>query len=310
MRKVGRQLSVASNGNHYTEHHRQEAERALNGNGGLAPSVNGPKESFFSHLRKRARRLSGRNQVPHSPKADDLEANAGCGPWSSSNRSSMALDPTAAPMQLHGPAGYKDTDSAGPYLRGSVDASSIMSQKQFSTMSSDKGVKKIRSLQQSQSSDSLLTMTANGVPISSRTRRAAQMSSHPVHRYETPDEEDELLDEVIKSAHNAAQRLDRNAQLEGDAVIRRKQASARQTLQHTTFEVMNVSSYPTPSPSSKRNSVYFDPTPAVTGSAPIDMQKRAVNSGPLQPKWPTPPYEESWADAAAASLFAAGAAYR
>jgi hypothetical protein len=27
-----------------------------------------------------------------------------------------------------------------------------------------------------------------------------QMSTHPVHRYETPEEEDELLDEVLHSA--------------------------------------------------------------------------------------------------------------
>ncbi|RAL59454.1 hypothetical protein DID88_006827 [Monilinia fructigena] len=91
-KKIGRQLSVASSTNHYAEIHRQQAEMALNGNSGLVSPPSGHKESFFSHLRKRARRFSGRqSQTPMSPKSMDLEAQAGCGPWSS-NRSSMVLD--------------------------------------------------------------------------------------------------------------------------------------------------------------------------------------------------------------------------
>jgi meiosis induction protein kinase IME2/SME1 len=54
-KKIGRQLSVASNGNHYADIHRQEAERALNGDGGLMSPPNGQKESFFSHLRSQRR---------------------------------------------------------------------------------------------------------------------------------------------------------------------------------------------------------------------------------------------------------------
>ena len=88
-KKIGRQLSVNSHGNHYSDIHRQEAERALNGIGNTAAS-NAQKESFFSHLRKRARRLSGRNQA--AAVNYDVEANAGCSPWP--NRSSVALDST------------------------------------------------------------------------------------------------------------------------------------------------------------------------------------------------------------------------
>lgn len=87
-KKVGRQLSVNSHGNHYSDAHRQEAERTLNGVGNGSNTA-GQKESFFSHLRKRARRLSGRNQAAAAVNYD-VEANAGCSPWP--NRSSVALD--------------------------------------------------------------------------------------------------------------------------------------------------------------------------------------------------------------------------
>ena len=316
VKKIGRQLSVASNGNHYAELHRQEAERALNGNGEPATPVSAHKESFFSHLRKRARRLSGRNQLPASPNVEDVEASAGCGPWTS-NRSSMALDPSAGPMSPSHPVEVRELDGAGMQnARYSVDASSLIGQKQVQAMPGCQGNKKrpqpARPIQQSQSSDSLNTMSASGAPISSRSRRAAQMSSHPVHRYEAPDEEDELLDEVINSAHRAAQRLDRSAPLDGGATVRRPtQACNRSPLSHMGQEVpSHPNPYPTPSPSSKRNSVYFGQSAEVTPSAPIDVQKRTTAQY-LQPKWPTPPYEDNdWADAAAASLYAAGAAYR
>ena len=100
-RKIGRQLSVNSNTNHYADIHRQEAERALNGRNGLASPTSGHRESFFSHLRKRARRFSGRYPAPISPNSDDVEANAGCAPWTNSNRQSMVIDslPIANPVQ-------------------------------------------------------------------------------------------------------------------------------------------------------------------------------------------------------------------
>jgi meiosis induction protein kinase IME2/SME1 len=318
--KIGRQLSVASNGNHYADLHRQEAERALNGTGGPATPVSAHKESFFSHLRKRARRLSGRNQLPASPNVDDLEASAGCGPWTS-NRSSMALDASAGPMSPAYTSDAKDPDGsvATQNARYSVDASSLMSQRQVQAMPGAPVNKKrpqpARPIQQSPSSDSLHTVSATGAAGSSRTRRAAQMSSHPVHRYEAPDEQDELLDEVIHSAHRAVQRLDRNAQLEGESTVRRTtQPAGRSPLSQMGYDVpSHPNPYPTPSPSSKRNSVYFGQSAQVTPSAPIDVQKQTTTASAsyLQPKWSTPPYEDNdWAAAAAASVHAAGAAYR
>ncbi|CCU83125.1 Cyclin-dependent kinase F-4 [Blumeria hordei DH14] len=100
-KKIGRQLSIASVNNHYTEMHRQEAEMALNGTTGLVSPPNGQKESFFSHLRKRARRFSGRqSQIPITPKSMDIEPHAGCGPWAS-NRSSVVMDTNQASSPIH-----------------------------------------------------------------------------------------------------------------------------------------------------------------------------------------------------------------
>ncbi|KAK5686860.1 Serine/threonine protein kinase, partial [Elasticomyces elasticus] len=114
-KKVGRQLSVNSHGNHYSDVHRLEAEKALSGGNGTASSHS--KESFFSHLRKRARRLSGRNSHIAS---DDVEANAGCMPWS--NRSSLALDSANVNDTKQG-ADLSELDNALQNVKYSLDAS-------------------------------------------------------------------------------------------------------------------------------------------------------------------------------------------
>jgi meiosis induction protein kinase IME2/SME1 len=45
--------------------------------------------------------------------------------------------------------------------------------------------------------------------------------------------------------------------------------------------------------------------------SPIDIKKGPYQQDGSTSKWPTPPYEENeWAAAAAASIYAAGAAYR
>ena len=100
----------------------------LEGGAGLKSPTGSQRESFFSHLRKRARRLSGRNQGPMSPNADDLEANVGCAPWAvnnnNNNRSSipdaqaiapMATDPSADPN-------FAQLDKALQNVRYSLDA--------------------------------------------------------------------------------------------------------------------------------------------------------------------------------------------
>ena len=282
-KKIGRQLSVASNGNHYSDLHRQEAERALNGQGVSSPTH---KEGFFSHLRKRARRLSGRHQIPLSPPADDIEANAGCGPWS--NRSSIAIDSATMNMPTNADE-FKDLDRALRNVRYSVEHTTPLNVGNTAAARLNLAQAKRHSLPQGHQTRSVgdLTLSNPAAPISTRTRRALQMSTHPVHRYETPDEEEELLDEMLASTQRANHRLNAD----------------RSPLRPSASNLGLSNPYPTPSPSAKRNSVGFGPVPR-----PVDIQHA---KGQEEPKWPTPPYDENeWATAAAASIYAAGAAYQ
>ncbi|KAI9820610.1 MAG: hypothetical protein M1827_004979 [Pycnora praestabilis] len=320
-KKIGRQLSVASSTNHYADIHRQEAERALNGNGGLASPPNGQKESFFSHLRKRARRFSGRYQTPLSPNSDDVEASAGCGPWQN-NRSSMAVD-SAAMANPASKADFTELDRALQNVRYSLEQSSSPNAtanqggKQSQSASLNPGLlKRHHSLshgQQVRSIDNLASAAASGTLVASRSRRAKQMPSHPVHRYETPDEEEELLDEVLASAHKVVNHLDR-------ATTRQEEGAHRSTtniknvttppLQHAASNGSYMNPYPTPSPSARQNNVLFGQGDHET-TKPLNITKRRSDKEDSNPTWPTPPYEENeWAAAAAASIYAAGAAYR
>lgn len=250
--KIGRQLSLNSNGNHYLDLNRQEAERMLNGSGSTTPTT---KESFFSHLRKRARRLSGRNQT--TP-ADDVEANAGCIPWS--NRSSMAFDGPNDPKQG---GDLSELDRALQSVKYSLDSSALSNVPVHLANGND--LHKRQSMPQA---------TANtSAPISSRTRRAKQMSSHPVHRYETPEEEDELLDEVLHSASKAARRLAQTQSLVVDTPSRTARALPNP--------------YPTPSPTARENAT-FDQQ-----SKPSKLQIPKMDSATTNRHWPTPPYEEA-----------------
>jgi meiosis induction protein kinase IME2/SME1 len=286
-KKIGRQLSVASTGNHYADIHRQQAEMALNGNSGLASPPNGQKESFFSHLRKRARRFSGRqSQTPISPKSMDIEAQAGCGPWAS-NRSSMIID---NPTQLPSPVPKVDThealDKALRNVQQNLDASQTAPIPPNHMVNPNSVLKRHHSLphQQPRSADNL-----RGVgPISSRTRRSQIPGGR---QYETPDEEDELLDEALTTTHRAMKRMDRNS----------IQNDNRQPLRQSNSNLGLSNPYPTPSPSASGNAVLFGQGIAqVTPSKVRDHHKQQSS---------TPPYdyeENEWAASAAASIFAAG----
>ena len=284
-KKIGRQLSVASSNNHYAEIHRQQAEMALNGNSGLASPPNGQKESFFSHLRKRARRFSGRqSQTPISPKSMDIEAQAGCGPWAS-NRSSMIIDSSQLPSPVHKVDTYEALDKALRNVQQNLDSSQPTNAPTPPShlISPSSVLKRHHSLpqQQPRSTDNL-----RGVgPISSRTRRG---QSHGVPQYETPDEEDELLDEVLTTTHKAMKRMDRNS-IHNDT---------RQSLRQSTSNVAVSNPYPTPSPSASGNAVLFGQGSNVTPSKVAQSNKQSS----------TPPYdyeENEWAASAAASIFAA-----
>lgn len=282
-KKIGRQLSVASSTNHYAELHRQQAERALNGNSGLASPTSGHKESFFSHLRKRARRFSGRHQTPMSPSYDDLEAQAGCGPWGS-NRSSMVIDsPPPAPVP-------KDTyDSLDKTLRDGPQMSEVPPVPPAHQVTPSSTLKRHHSLphQQPRSVDNLL-ITARGTgPVSSRTRRA--QAAQGVNQYDAPDEEDELLDEVLTSTHRAMKRLERE----------------ERPLRQSASNMGLANPYPTPSPSASGNVMLFGDGKEAITPQPIDFGKKTAEY-----KWPTPPYDENdWAASASASIWAAGSRF-
>ncbi|KAI0130853.1 Pkinase-domain-containing protein [Daldinia grandis] len=281
-KKIGRQLSVASSASHYTEMHRQQAERALNGNSGLASPPSGHKESFFSHLRKRARRFSGRHQTPVSPSYEDLEAQAGCGPWSS-NRSSMVIDQNGSTAKVDN---YESLDRT---LRDSHNPALGTPAPPIHMTASNGNLKRHHSLphQQPRSVDNLIGVARTPGPISSRTRRA--QATHGVQS-DALDEEDELLDEALHSTHKAMKRLEK----EGKTNLRQSASNAGLS-----------NPYPTPSPSANGNAVLFGDGHESLAPKPLDLRKNSGRDG--QNKWPTPPYEEGeWASSAAASIWAAG----
>ncbi|TID21824.1 meiosis induction protein kinase-like protein [Venturia nashicola] len=271
-KKIGRQLSVASHGNHYTDVHRQEAERALNGTNSLASPTHGGKEGFFSHLRKRARRFSGRYATPVSPSSDDIEANAGCGPWQTgSNRQSM-VDSNLAPIANPVPSNdFSELDKALQNVRSSLEAS----------RGKGAGVKRHHSLAREYSSPN----GASGSG-STRPRKAVNKSGHSSLPYDTPDEEDELLDEALTRAHDAAKNLDTHAQPQ---------------------------TYLTPASSAHQHEVGYGQAQQQTANPAkaLDIAKPRQRRADYNSKWPTPPYEESeWAAAAIDNIFSIQQQYR
>ena len=305
-KKIGRQLSVASQGSHYPDTHRQEAERALNGNGGLTSPSGTQKESFFSHLRKRARRLSVRTQLPTSPKDDEMDKSTGCAPWGS-QRNSMTDNEQcdAQPNQ-----NFTDLDKALQNVRYSLESSANQpgkaavpvqpaAAKTAQRVSSNPVLKRHPSLSQAQGRG-----TPSPTPSLSQSRslrRGNQKPNLSANQYETPDEQEELLDEALSSAQFAAAHLDRQQQNQGTY-----RAGARQP------DYSLPVPYPTPSPSAKRNSVLFGNSgDQQTPSKPIDIAHGKNQAQASAYPWPTPPYDDNeWAAAAAASIAAAGDQYR
>ncbi|EGR47028.1 hypothetical protein MKX07_003901 [Trichoderma sp. CBMAI-0711] len=279
-KKLGRQLSVNSSNNNYTEMHRAQAERALNGQSGLASPPSAHKESFFSHLRKRARRFSGRHQTPVSPAYDDMEAQVGCGPWNS-NRSSMLVDQQVNPVPKA--EGFESLDKTLSDVSGAEPRVPVPPSHQAAGK-----LKRHHSLpyQQPRSVDNLIGAARNG-PVSSRTRRA--QAAQGVQQYEAPAEEDELLDEVLTSTQRAMKRLEGNAK------------SLRQSASNLGLSTSQP--YPSPSPSANSNQLLYADGAEALAPKPLDLSKKTAN----QYKWPTPPYEGGeWSASASASIWAAG----
>lgn len=233
-----------------------------------------------------------------------MEANAGTAPWS--NRSSIIVDSI---IPENGGNDFTELDKALQSVRYSLEQQERPAQPtRYMTSpepaSPQSTLKRMHSIPNAQSSTA---MTPSSIaPISSRTRRALQMTSHPVHHYETPEEEDELLDEVLNSATRAVKRLDHTSKLDERTDLGQKDQN-RQTVQMPTHYV-SQDPYPTPSPSAKRNGVLFGEE-AATPAQPLNITKQRTENQHGASHWPTPPYEENeWAN----SVFAASTstAYR
>lgn len=283
-KKISRQLSVQSSTNHYAEMHRQQAERALNGTG-LASPPSAQKESFFSfsHLRKRARRFSGRHQTPVSPAFDDIEAQAGCGPWSS-NRSSFVVE-------QHAVSKVDTYDSLDKTLRDGPNASDdpCAPVPPMHTTASSGNLKRHHSLphHQPRSVDNLIGAVRTPGPVSSRTRRA--QGAHGVQG-DALDEEEELLDEVLHSTHRAMKRLEKDG---------------KPGLRQSASNLGLSNPYPTPSPSASGNMALFGDVHKPVTPKPLDLKKQMGNG--VEQKWSTPPDDGTeWASTASASIWAAG----
>ncbi|KAI5307083.1 hypothetical protein KEM56_004804 [Ascosphaera pollenicola] len=328
-------------------------------------ALTSPKESFFSHLRKRARRLSGRNNFGsnnssgNTATGQDEEAGCAGGLWSS--RNSMALDgagsvkskspdrmrfsldmsptPTAAttatgvtttscPTGTTTTAGSANmlangsgaTASAAPphptaqqqqqqqqqmqgqgsmqnpnmvYLQNQNQSQAQPGANQQNRLSSDMTSRVLEQLPPAPTSAAGSSAFRTG-PVSSRTRRALQMS---VSRYETPEEEDELMHDEIQ-----AQIQQQQQQSQQDANIKPRRTASylhnnplRSNLVEEPLKENAVSNYtlpkryssgnmniapgvmPSPQDLSNAFTSFQNPYPTPSPSARQEMDFRAVN---------------------------------
>jgi meiosis induction protein kinase IME2/SME1 len=118
-------------------------------------------------------------------------------------------------------------------------------------------LKRQHSTPQAPAAQSAENLASCSTPVSTRTRRALQMAMHPVHHYETPEEEDELLDEVLNSTHRAATKLDHHhkADERKHRVALKQRDDNRQSMSIFSHHLATPDPYPTPSASAKRDGV-------------------------------------------------------
>lgn len=269
VKKIGRQLSVASKKSHENDGYTngvQQAVDKLNGNvpgGGSLTSPVGRGESFFSHLRKRARRLSSRTSgLPPSPEDDDLETGVGCGMWgakdSGSNRSSMLVD---SPGDVSGiDKAIKEVDAA------LVDSNGVY-------RSNSANMRRNLSFPPTPNASRAGETVVNGVaqtPTFPRTRRSVRNTKQ---RYETPDEQDEIADEVLAAASCGYSSRQTSQTYEAPT-----HKSSNKDLGH----VSATNGYPTPS--TQAGNQYYAKGMDISGKMRRDDEM-------MDPKWPTPPSE-------------------
>lgn len=269
VKKIGRQLSVHSNSSQRGYANGvQAAVDKLNGNannGGLV-SPTGPKESFFSHLRKRARRLSGRTGLPPSPGDDDLEIGVGCGiAWgggkeTGSNRSSMLVDSSGDASGIDN--AIKEVDAALADSHGVARSNSASVRRNLSFPPTPNASRAGETI-------NVVSQTPGGT--FPRTRRSVRNTKQ---RYETPDENDELADEVLAAASSGYD--SRRASSHTFDTPSRKGSNKDLRLSHTT------NGYPTPSPQTTHR--FYAKGLDISGKVRRDDEM-------TDPKWPTPPSE-------------------
>lgn len=265
VKKLGRQLSVASTRSHDPHYNSamQQTVDKLNGNSaGAMVSPTYPKEGFMSHWRKRVRRLSGRaGGLPPSPNDDDLEAAAGCVPWggapkeSASARNSMANET---------PGHSSGIDKAIRDVEGALDDVSPTA----TTASMRRNISFPPTPNASRAGEAAVSSTPNPAPTFPRTRRSCRNNRQ---RYETPDEHDELCDEVLAAASSGYN--SRRTSTTYDAPSRKdSNRDLRQQMPN---------GYPTPSPQK-----YY------TEVKTVEIHGKQHPPGQTQhTKWPTPPSE-------------------
>jgi len=282
--KVGRQLSQSNQS--------RDAERALSGQSGLVSPTSSQRESFFSHLRKRARRFSGRYQAPMSPN-DDLESQSGA-TWSN-NRHSQHM--TNLPPIGNEQGEFSELDKALQGARTSLDVEQVNHGNPPATKQPSQGGNALLKRHHSTGSNNRSSHPSN--------RKAAHKQSHQNLQYETPDEEDEILNEAIAGARQAASHMDYAPYGQNMA-----------TPEHLTTGAEH-GYLMTPSPSANRNSAHYGQTDYQPKGKPLGYQFRAPR--PAQNKWPTPPYDndapkadwptDSWAQSTMNTIFASARMY-
>lgn len=303
-KKLTRQLSLASCASHQSDA-RQEAERALNGHNAAVSAAG--KDSFFSHLRKKARRLSGRYNLPLE---DDLEAGASTRRQNNNKYSTVGAGYTATDPSRN--PDFADLDKKLQTVKQNLEA---VFQAPNSTLPG-KPLHKSASNPMFGSTTSARplpfkwgTSTPRGAtnsPSPTKSRRAVQSSLLPPDQFTTPDEADEI-DVAMASAHAAAMALDNCYGGTSTAMsIDLHTFNAQTAMKNMTV----TAPYLTPLPTGVSGGV-------VTGFGAYgggNTNDKAMNINLAHNKdkqalsypFPTPPDETEWAQAAAASIFAVG----
>jgi meiosis induction protein kinase IME2/SME1 len=292
VKNVPSQVSVAAQ--QYTDMQRHEAEKALTGRqSGLTSPTSSHRESFFSHLRKRARRFSGRYHTPISP-SDDIESNAAGSQFGGPGTNFLG----SLPAIPNDSGTFAELDKALQNVRSSIDFSKVSAPTRTPAGASSNVRATGNSILKRHHSTGSKEVQNSTV----RHLKATHKQSHQNLSYETPDEEDELLHDSLMSARNAANEMANQSTQSWNKPT---------TLHPPVYTYPNNPMYPTPAPSANRNSINYGHTDYTQHTKPLDIAKPRQTQDTLQPKWPTPPYEQSeWASSAAASIFAASSTFR